>query len=73
MSWQPVENFTIVWTDKDAYRRQLGEIIEAQRAELHATVETLRQRGVLTEGEAAIGAPRLIVTVHCEIAPCPLS
>jgi phosphopantetheinyl transferase len=37
MSWQPVEGFTIVWTDKAAYQRQLGEIIEAQLEKLHAT------------------------------------
>jgi hypothetical protein len=72
MSWQPVEGFTIVWTDNAAYQRQLGEIIEAQREKLHATVETLRQRGLLTEGEAKIVAPRLIVTIKCEIEPCPL-
>jgi len=72
MSWQPVEGFTIVWTGKVAYRRQLGEITEAQREKLHATVEALRQRGFLTEGEAATVAPGLIVTVQCEIKPCPL-
>lgn len=72
MSWQPVESFTIVWTDKAAYQRQLGEITEAQREKLHVTVERLRQRGLLTEAEAATVSPRLIVTVQCEIDPCPL-
>jgi hypothetical protein len=72
MSWQPVEGFTIVWTGKAAYQRQLGEITEAQRAKLHASVEALRQRGLLTESEAAMVAPRLIVTIQCEIEPCPL-
>ena len=73
MSWQPVESFTIVWNNKAAYQRQLGKIIEAQRAKLHATGQALRQRGILTESEAAISAPRLIVTIRCEIEPCPLS
>ncbi len=72
MSWQPVEGFTIMWTDKAAYQRRLGEITEAQREKLHATVEALRQRGLLTDGEAAAVSPRLIVTVQCEIDPCPL-
>jgi len=72
MSWQPVEGFTIIWTGKAAYQRQLGEIVEARRKNLHATVEALRQRGLLTEREAATVAPRLIVTVQCEIKPCPL-
>jgi hypothetical protein len=73
MTWQPVERFTIVWTDETAYQKQLGEIIEAQRKKLRATVEALHQKGLLTEGEAARVAPRLIVTVHCEIKPCPLN
>jgi len=72
MSWQPVEDFTIVWTDKAAYQTQLGEITETQREKLHSTVESLRQRGFLTEDEAAMVAPRLIVNVQCEIEPCPL-
>jgi hypothetical protein len=72
MSWQPVEGSTIVWTDKEAYQRQLGEITEAQREKLHATVDALRQRGLLSESEALTVAPRLIVTVQCEIKPCPL-
>jgi hypothetical protein len=72
VSWQPVEGFTIMWTEKAAYQRRLGEITEAQREKLHATVEALRQRGLLTDGEAATVSPRLIVTVQCEIDPCPL-
>jgi len=72
MLWQPVEGFTIVWTGTAAYQRRLGEITEGQREKLHATVEALRQRGFLTEDEAATVAPRLIVTVQCEIKPCPL-
>jgi hypothetical protein len=72
MPWQPVEGFTIVWTDKAAYQRQLGEIVEAQREKLRATVEALGQRGLLTESEAAMVAPRLIITVQCQIKPCPL-
>jgi hypothetical protein len=72
MSWQAVERFTIVWTDKAAYQRQLGEIIESQREKLHATVEAFYQRGLLTEGEAATYAPRLVVTIRCEIEPCPV-
>ncbi len=64
MSWQPADGFTIVWTDQAAYQRQLGEIVEAQRQKLHGTLEALRQRALLTEGEAATVAPRLIVTVE---------
>ena len=72
MTWQPVMPFTIVWTNKDAYQWQLGKIIESQREKLHATVEALRQRGFLKEGEATMIAPRLVVTIQCDIKPCPL-
>lgn len=70
MSWKPVENFTIIWTNKIAYQRQLGKIVESQRQELTATVEGLRQRGFLKKDEAAM--PRLVVMVQCDMAPCPL-
>ena len=72
MTWQPVESFTIVWTDKASFQRKLGEIVEAQQEKLRATVESLRQRGFQRDGEAANLSPRLLVTVQCEIEPCPL-
>jgi hypothetical protein len=68
MSWKPVENFTIVWTNKIAYQRQLGAIVESQRQKLDATVEALRHQGFLRGDEAAM--PRLVVTVQCEMATC---
>jgi hypothetical protein len=72
MTWQPVELRTIQWTGAAAYQRQLGEIIESQRQKLSTTVEALHQRGLMSEGEAETYAPRLVVTIHCEIKPCPL-
>lgn len=72
MSWQPTESYTIIWTDKAAYQRLLGKIIEAHREKLQATAEMLRQRGLLTETEAATMAPTLIVKIQCDIKPCPL-
>jgi hypothetical protein len=72
MSWQPVQVFTIVWTNKAEYQRQLGEVVDAERVKLRATVETLRERGFLGEGEAPNLPPRLLVTVQCGINPCPL-
>jgi hypothetical protein len=72
MSWQPAEGFTIVWAGKADYQKQLGEITEAQREKLQGTVAALRQRGLLTEAEAATVVPRLIVSVQCAIEPCPL-
>jgi hypothetical protein len=72
MRWQPVELFTIRWTDNDAYQRELGKIVAAEHTELQATIEELRQRGLLTEYETTSVTPRLIVTVQCDISPCPI-
>jgi hypothetical protein len=71
-SWQPVDNFTIVWSDRSGYDAELGKIVEGQREKLKATVQTLQQRGYLTESAASALMPRLVVTVTCEIDPCPL-
>jgi hypothetical protein len=70
MSWQPVDSFTIVWSDETAYRARLGEIVESERRKLYGTVESLRHRGLLQEGEPAM--PRLEVTIRCDMTPCPL-
>jgi hypothetical protein len=70
MSWKPVESYTIVWTNQVAYQKELGEIVDAQRRKLNATVEALRQRGLLQKNEEAM--PRLVVTIQCEMKPCPL-
>lgn len=72
MTWQPTEPLTIVWAGKADYQQKLGEITEAQRKKLHGTVIALRQRGLLTEAESNTVAPRLVVTVKCAIAPCPI-
>ena len=45
MPWQPIESFTIVWTNKAAYEGQLGKIIESERHKLNSSVESLRNRG----------------------------
>lgn len=70
--WHPTETFTIVWTNKKDYEQQVGQITELQREKLQATVQTLQKRGLLTEGEAATVLPKLVVTIKCEIKPCPL-
>ena len=69
MAWQPVEPVTIRWTNKADYEQQVGKIVESQRQKLQATVDGLRQRGVL----AGPGAPpKLVVTIECDMRPCPL-
>ena len=72
MSWQPIESFTIVWSDRAGYDAELGKIVDGQREKLKATVQTLQQRGYLTESAASGLTPKLVVTVECEIDPCPL-
>jgi hypothetical protein len=71
-SWQPVDNFTIVWSDRAGYDAELGKIVEGQREKLKATVQTLQQRGYLTESAASGLMPRLVITAECEMEPCPL-
>lgn len=70
MSWKPVEAFTIVWTNNTAYQNELGKIIGSERLKLYDTVEALRHRGFLRENEEAM--PRLVVTIRCDIKPCPM-
>jgi hypothetical protein len=47
MDWQPVNYASILWTDKAAYEQKLGALVEAEKKKLHATVEALRERGLL--------------------------
>jgi|GEM_PF-1418535 len=69
MAWQPIETSTIRWTGKAAYQEQLGKIVEHERQKLSATVDSLRQKGVLTGPSVP---PKLVVTIQCEMTPCPL-
>jgi hypothetical protein len=69
MPWQPQQAFTIRWTGKPAYERQLAKIVESQRQKLRATSDALRKRGILGGLDAV---PKLVVTIHCDIQPCPI-
>lgn len=72
MTWWPVQNFGIKWTSKAAYQQRLGEIVESEREKLRATVAALQQRGFLTADDAATVTPKIVVSVECELKPCPL-
>jgi len=72
MAWQPVESRSIIWTDKATYEKEVGALVEAEREKLAETVARLRQVNLLTGGQADYALPRLIVTVSCDIRPCPL-
>ena len=71
MLWQPVESFSVIWTNNPSYQQQLGELVETQREKLQATVESLHELGILTESQTTT-TPRLVVTIRCNIKPCPL-
>jgi hypothetical protein len=71
LAWQAQDGATIAWKDRATYERQLGALVEAHREQLRATVETLEQRGLVTEGLVQ-NIPRLVVTIQCELEPCPL-
>lgn len=72
MAWHVVDSVTIVWTNESAYKRQLGTIVESQRRKLRDTVDQLKARGLLNEDEASRIMPKLVVTIQCDIKPCPL-
>lgn len=72
MLWQAEENFPISWTNYSSYQQELGELIEIRREKLQVTVEALYKRGILTESQKAT-LPRLVVTIKCDIKPCPLT
>ena len=73
MSWQPVEQLSIVWKNKADYEAQLGAAVEAHRQKLRETVEMLHKRGLLTDDSAQSLTPRLVVSISCDIKPCPLT
>jgi hypothetical protein len=72
INWQAEEDRNIVWTTKPAFDEERSELIRIEQEKLHDTVEALYQRGLLTAEEAAAVSPKLVVTVKCEIDPCPL-
>ena len=77
MTWHPTESAEIVWTNLAAYQQQLGALIDAQRTKLKATYDTLLERKLLQPSpyypvSGDQGAPRLTVTIHCKIKPCPI-
>ena len=77
MPWQPTETAEIVWTDLAAYQQQLGAIVEAHRAKLKATYDTLLERKLLQPSpyypvSSDQGVPRLTITIQCQIKPCPI-
>jgi hypothetical protein len=72
MTWQPNVAQTIIWTTQSAYDHERADLVQVEQQKLHDTVEALYQRGLLTNEEAATVAPKLTVTVECQIDPCPL-
>jgi hypothetical protein len=72
MQWQPVEYVSITWTNKIEFQQKPGATITSRNQKLQDTVAALRRRGFLTADETAKTAPRLVVTIKCDIEPSPL-
>jgi hypothetical protein len=70
--WQAVESVSIVWKNKIAFHQELGATIDTQHLKLRETVESLRRLGLLTDSQAGTITPKLVVTIECDIKPCPL-
>jgi hypothetical protein len=73
MPWQAEDTFAIVWATQSAYQRELGRLVDKQRAKMLDTFEQLRERGLLDRNGAGLPDPHVVVTIQCEINPCPLS
>jgi hypothetical protein len=71
-TWKPDEHLTIVWAGKSAYEQRLGQIIELHRKELRETVGQLERSGLMTRDEASTFSPKIVVTIGCDMRPCPL-
>ncbi len=72
MVWQPMKQVSIKWRCKADYEQLIGGLVEAEREKLQATVNALYRRGILTENQRVTSAPKLVVTIQCEMDPCPL-
>lgn len=81
MQWYPVERFSIKWTDQQVYEQQLGAIVASEGEKLRVTAQALRQKGLLPKPVVATAmrwseeppGPRLVVTITCDMTPCPLN
>jgi len=73
MAWQPAQSFTIVWTTKAAYEKEVGLLVEADRVAMSDTRQQLRHRGLLDEQMIDGTFPQIAIAFECEIAPCPLA
>lgn len=74
MSWQPENYVTIVWTNRTGYEQKLGELVEAERQKMLGTINALGSRGLLYyhSVHAQPITPRVVVSVQCDMSPCPL-
>lgn len=74
MSWQPENYVTIAWTNKAGYEQKLGARIEAERRKMEETIDALGERGFVFYHTvyAPPITPRIVVTVECDLNPCPL-
>lgn len=68
MPWKSKESLSIEWTSKAAYHRELGQIIEQQRQKMLSTFQRLHDLDLLE----SIPEPRLVVSIECNMDPCPL-
>ena len=72
MPWQPQHAVGIKWAGKAEYQQQLARLIDAERRAIEGTIVSLRKRGLLTDDEAAALKPKIVVTIDCQMKPCPM-
>ena len=72
MPWQPLRSVGIKWSGKTEYQQQLAKLVDSERRAMQDTVVALRKRGLVTAEEASMIGPRIVVTIDCQVRPCPL-
>ncbi len=73
MPWQLDKSLTISWTTRSAYERELGSLVEKQRAKMMDTFLKLQTLGLLNRQSSDAMVPRLLIEIECDIDPCPIS
>jgi hypothetical protein len=72
MSWQPQSGPVIVWKDQAGYERDLGALVNEQRAKMLETWKGLQDRGLLSDKQAESISPKITVSIECDLTPCPV-
>jgi hypothetical protein len=69
MPWMPQKQITLHWENRDKLLLELESQVNFEEGKMHATIQALSARGLLTPGEAARVRPRLMILVFDDRLP----